>query len=96
MSIKNFKTEGENLRTRAVLLCREKKFQEFCAFYVGGTIAVNEKDATGVLYCACRIQSRGELATNIAAQSLFKELDRKYLQWLNPIDELYADNLSRY
>jgi hypothetical protein len=69
-------TEGERLRTRAVLLCKDPEFQKwFCKdpgeFNVEHWAAIQLRDI-------CGIDSRSELATNKAAQEKFLALERQF------------------
>lgn len=109
------KTEGEKLRIRAVMLCKELKFWEFTLSYIpqyGGEeyrkfvddldviekrykCCEGEAHAILVIYNYCGIDSRSELTTNNIAQKAFKSLDKRYKEWLNPIEEQYKDNLER-
>lgn len=89
-----YKNTGATTRTRAVLLCKDESFWEF----LNATAYSGVKSAEGASECVydhCDIESRGELAHNKYAESKFKELDRQYMQWKNPVDEQYADNLNR-
>ena len=65
------KTERERLRTRAVLLCKDKGFQELHG-------CMDEGGAAYFVKYACRIKSRSELATNVEAQKRFLEIERQY------------------
>lgn len=88
------KTEDERIRTRAVLVCKDQSFWEF--LNVTYHAKVDRTDgATRFLYNHCNIESRGELAHNKYAQDKFKNLDREFMQWQNPIEKQYADNLNR-
>lgn len=87
---------GARIRTRAVMLCKDVKFWDFIA---SNLALVNmpkpEEFAKGYICKKCNIESRSELTSNKEAQSKFKKLDQRFIQWLNPIDEIYADNLER-
>ena len=88
------KPTGATARTRAVLLCQDKSFWE----YLNSTAYSGVKSIDGAAECIydyCDIESRGELAHNKYAEATFRELDREYMQWKNPVDEQYADNLNR-
>ena len=92
------KTEGEKLRKRACILCKEVDFQLFVS--AGSQASLNEHGweiyATKCIYLHCNIKSRKELVTNKEAQEKFKALDRKYKEWLKPtIEEQYPDNISQ-
>ena len=90
------KTTGENMRTRAVLLCKEKDFQTFMKEKFG-LASVSMDCAVNELYRQCGIKSRSELAANKSAQAYFQALDLMYRKWKKPsVDAQYADNLSRY
>lgn len=87
-------TEGEKLRTRAVMLCKERGFQIFCESLDKNIIVFNENHAREFLINYCNIKSRSELATNIEAQNKFKELLESYKAW--QFEQQYGDNLNRY
>jgi hypothetical protein len=82
------KTEGERIRTQACILCGKQKFWD----YMG---VADNKSATEALYEQCGIESRKELVSNEEAQAAFKNLNQQYNDWLNPLEEQYAENLSR-
>lgn len=86
----DLKTEGEKLRTRAVLLCKDKLFQEYAAILPE---YASEYAAIMHLKNECDIESRSELAHNIEAQTKFKELLAKYDTW--KLENQYKDNLGR-
>ena len=86
--------QGIATRTRAVLLCKDQSFWEFLnATHYSGIKSI--EGAIECIYKYCDIESRGELAYNKYAQDTFRDLDRQYMKWSNPVDEQYADNLSR-
>lgn len=87
-------TEGEKLRIRAVLLCRERDFQIFCESLNRDIIVFNENAAREFILIYCKINSRSDLAKNIEAQVLFKQLLEKYKDW--QAENNYADNLNRF
>jgi hypothetical protein len=71
------KTEGERLRTRAVLLCKDERFQEWVWERMNyGT--KSEENARGCLLDYCGIDSRSELALSIPAQAKFRDLERQF------------------
>ena len=85
-------TEGEKLRTRAVMLCRDNQFQQYIAdihYHQKAT----EQDAIDYIYLFCQIKSRSEIATNKNVQEAFSILLREYGTW--KVSNMYADNLSR-
>jgi len=90
------KTAGENMRTRAVLLCKEVSFQTFMKeIFELKTVSID--DTIDEVYKQCGIKSRGWLATDKNAQAYFHALDMMYRKWKKPtVDTQYADNLSRY
>lgn len=93
----NGTTEGEKLRIRAVMLCKDSEFHDFVKSQTSLGSTTDPQGYNRHFICRyCQIKSRSELATNIEAQKKFKELDRKYKEWLNPIENQYADNLNRY
>lgn len=89
-------SEGEKLRTRAVLLCRDKIFQEYASYCINIPDAVaskTEHTAKGFLCYTCGIISRSELATDQEAQIRFRELLNNFYQW--KLENQYSDNLER-
>lgn len=93
-------TEGDKLRVRAVMLCRDDNFVEFCNKHWitpynlrDKNIDEREKIAVWWIYHFCNIESRSELTTNIEAQNKFKELLEKYKTF--QLENQYADNLER-
>lgn len=89
------KTPAEKLRIRAVLLCKEPTFWKFLS-QLWNELVKSEESATHFIYDWCNIKSRSEIATNHYAQIRLMALDKKYLEYLNPVDDIYADNLNRY
>jgi hypothetical protein len=73
-------TEGERLRTRAVLLCKDERFQEWCNQCIGGRSYDHwdEEMARQVILSQCGIDSRSELALSIPAQEKFRNLERQF------------------
>jgi hypothetical protein len=73
------KAEGERLRVRAVLLCKDERFQAWL-----GRVWLPDKEIRGEPAAAVwlrrhlAIQSRSELATNTAAQARFLALEAQY------------------
>jgi hypothetical protein len=76
------KTEGERLRTRAVLLCKDERFQKWATRDKDGTefLEPTEENARVVLCEICEIDSRSELALSIPGQAKFRELLDRYLR----------------
>lgn len=87
-------TEGEKLRTRAVMLCKEREFQIFLESLDKNMVVFNESHARDFICEYCHIKSRSELSTNIEAQRELKELLEMYRDWQT--ENQYADNLNRY
>ncbi len=85
-------TEGEKLRTRAVMLCKDRNFQEWVATLTFARYGA-EGDAVNYIYDKCNIKSRAEIAANIKAQHLFRDILDEYEAW--KVSNQYADNLSR-
>lgn len=93
--------EGEKLRTRAVLLCKDEQFQYFTTSLLNDSsrraydylMTKPEDVAKEVLCTRCEISSRSELATNIDAQIRFKKLLADFDAW--KVSQQYADNLSK-
>jgi hypothetical protein len=70
------KTQGERIRTRAVMLCKDRKFQEWIC---GADPEEDmENEATYALKRETGIQSRAELATNPEARKRFLLLEAQY------------------
>jgi hypothetical protein len=90
-------TEGDKLRTRAVLLCKEEKFQSFIIsnYLPEGSYSSldNANYAKMTILDLCGINSRSELATNLDAQDAFNALLRQFNEW--KVSQQYADNLNR-
>ncbi len=87
-------TEGEKLRTRAIMICKDEQFQRFVADVlsdIGYAISVN--DARDAVCDYCSIKSRAELATNKDAQDAFNVMLRQFDEW--KVSNRYAENLSR-
>lgn len=88
------KSEGEKLRTRAIMLCKEKGFQEFINTKMPSNIGIpSESECAWYIKKWCDIKSRSELATNFVAQYKFKKLIEEYKTW--QFENNYADNLDR-
>ena len=90
------KSEGEKLRTRAIMLCKDENFQLFVSHAISTkelTIDASLMNSIAYLKHWCGIQSRSELTTNINAQNKFKELLEQYKSW--QYENLYAENLNR-
>ena len=77
------KTEGERLRTCAIMICKDPAFQE----YIG-----KETSVVPYIHMWCGIESRAELATNLEAQRKFRELVDLFNGW--ELERTYTDNLS--
>jgi len=92
----NEKSEGDKIRIRAVILCKDDLFRN----YLRSIIYVTAKDEDG-LYDTCKdfilrqcdIESRSELTTNKEAQEKFRQLDQKFKDW--QFEQKYPDNLTR-
>lgn len=82
-------TEGELLRTKAVLLCKTQLFWH----YVKCAWGEEEETCRAYILDYCFITSRSELAANIQAQIKFKEILREFDAW--KVSQQYADNLNR-
>ena len=95
--VREEKSEGDKLRERACILCGEGSFFRWLCDYAGYSFTgINkERHCKESIYKHCGIKSRTELVTNKEAQAKFRELDRKYQDWLNPVDEIYKANLER-
>lgn len=90
------KTEGEKLRTNAVMLCKDAQFQEFarnCLTHPDGIYGLNEQGARAAIVDYCGITSRSELATNVGAQEKLKELIAKFNDWL--FLQQHKENIER-
>jgi hypothetical protein len=70
-------SDGERIRTRAVLLCKDEQFQRWVWERMNyGT--KSEEDARGCILDYCRIGSRSLLATVPVAQQRFLDLEAQY------------------
>ncbi len=93
------KSEGERLRTRAIMLCKDDLFLQYIAVldteYARTDIgyAPTENAARLAICYYCNIKSRSELAHNKNAQEAFNVLLRNFREW--KVSNQYADNLSR-
>lgn len=89
-------SEGEKLRTRAVLLCGDESFKKFLMGFnnIEGITTQIAPSPEDILRSYCMIKSRSEIATSIEAQVKFKQLLDEYKDW--QIENQYADNLNRY
>ncbi len=88
-------TEGEKLRTRAVMLCKDAKFQEYMNTAVPSSVKglPSETEVAWWIKGVCNIKSRSELVYNIDAQLKFRELLHRYKDW--QFENNYSENLSR-
>jgi len=93
----NEKTEGDKLRERACILCKDLQFRNYVAnqCLCVCTAQATPEEARAFVISRCGIESRSELVHNHMAQELFKQIDDNYKEWLNPIDDQYADNISK-
>jgi hypothetical protein len=82
---------GDKMRTKAVLLCQDQLFQEYCHKVLGATWS--EFGAKLAVYDCCAITSRSELATNADALHRFATMVDHYNTWKT--SQLYKDNLER-
>jgi hypothetical protein len=69
-------TDGERIRTRAVMLCKDENFQEWAAQILNSN--QNEDVAIFLVRSTCGIRSRAELATDPIAQQKFLDLEAQY------------------
>lgn len=70
------KTEGERLRTLAIMLCKDRRFQEWiCGADEYGNM---ESKAAEALRQHLELDSRSELALSIPAQEKFRALERRF------------------
>lgn len=87
-------TEGEKLRVRAVMLCKDPVFAKFITDDNLSSIdGVNEIAATRQLKTYCDIESRAEITSKGRAQEKLKELITKFESW--KLEQQYPDNLNR-
>lgn len=80
--------EGERLRIRAVMLCKDERFQDWAYTQASDKVLpstfkkyggrVLEPDVAGWLRTRLGIKSRAELATNLKAQVAFLNLEAQY------------------
>lgn len=87
------KTEGEKLRIKAVMLCKQQDFQEFILDIFAPQLPDRELNARQIIYELCSIKSRSDLTIDIKAQNKFHELLSQYESW--KLGRQYNDNLSR-
>jgi len=77
-------TEGEKIRTRAVMMCKDPNFQKWvvaCHRPIdGGYVYADEYSARAFILEKCGIASRSELASNKEAQRKFLEMETQYMQ----------------
>ncbi len=87
--------EGDKLRTRAVMLCKDAKFQEYMNTAVPSSVKglPSETEVAWWIKGVCNIKSRSELVYNIDAQLKFRELLHRYKDW--QFENNYSENLSR-
>lgn len=90
---KSNNSEGDKLRVRAVMLCKDRGFQIFLESLDKEIIVFNENHAREFLLNYCNIASRSSLAINVIAQNLFKNLLERYKDW--QFENKYSDNLNR-
>jgi hypothetical protein len=67
-------TEGERLRTRAVMLCKDERFQNWAHGRSGKEFPPTEDGARSMILYECEIDSRSELALSIPGQAKFRML----------------------
>ena len=84
--------EGERLRVRAVMLCKDDQFIDYVSDhdFRGNSYSRHEGGAAQYIYDYCNIESRSELTANIDAQNRFKKLDQEFKDW-----QRYGENLDR-
>jgi hypothetical protein len=75
------KTEGERIRTRAVLLCKDPRYGAWLGY------GDDEEAAACHMQRYCKIHSRSELATNVEAQKRYLELERRYREETGQVAE---------
>lgn len=74
--------EGDKLRVRAVMLCKEKDFQNF-----------TKGQSRSFILATCNIKSRADLVHDEMAQVKFKELLRQFDAW--KLENRYPDEIGR-
>lgn len=89
------KTEGEKLRIRAVLLCKNKDFQSYIYHTVGDNNLwrPNEESAKQYMLKTCCIDSRSELVTDKDAAQTFLNIEDSFKDWL--FEQQHQHNLKR-
>lgn len=88
------KSEGDKIRERACILCKDEEFQSFImsmSWEVDDCYKEPHTKSHIIKYC--NITSRSELTTNRDAQGKFLELMDKFDAW--KLEQRYEDNLSR-
>jgi hypothetical protein len=74
-------SEGERLRTQAVMLCKDRHFQVWAAggsHWLWEDESRNEEQTIKFLRGVCGVQSRAELATDKTAQEKFLAMVTRY------------------
>jgi hypothetical protein len=76
------KSEGDKIRVRAVMLCKDAEFQKYLFGNVNPSHpGTNETAAKIHITTQCDISSRSELTENKEAQAKFRELDSQFTEW---------------
>ena len=89
----NERSEGDKLRVRAVMLCKDKVFKLFIQNSHHLLDIASEDDCRYHTCGYCKIKSRSELTTNEEAQKLFKQLHNKFTDW--KFEQNHSSNLER-
>lgn len=83
------------LSTRAVMMCKDEQFQEFCQeiSMVKGCDKFGEDETKNIICNYCLISSRSKLNTDHEAADKFLSLCNRFDQW--KLEKRYSDNLSQ-
>jgi len=87
------KSDGEKMRQRACILCKDAEFQCFLVRVYFCSGQCSEAAAKATLCNICNIESRSELTANRDAQMKFIELMDKFDTW--KFTKKYSDQLER-
>lgn len=83
-------TEGDRIRVRAIMLCKDELFHTWLNTVVPHDFRNMESFSRDHICTKCNILSRKKLTTNKDAQEKFQKLDQQFKDWSR-----YKDNLSR-
>lgn len=84
------KPKNNDVVKKAVMLCKDQRFWNYCDERL---FDKSEDGAKGLLYTACDISSRSDLANNDVAIARFEYLLKDFEEW--KLQQQYSDNLNR-